>query len=125
MASKSGKNEREYESHVDTGKEMSCQITLSGTPSTVTTVTIPVNYKGFRIYSASDDLRFGVSQTVAAVGTSSSTTVTISDFAIGGVVIAGQWETRLLPNQDVGTTTERTITLSSTSASSVLTLELF
>ena len=107
MASKIGRYEREHESYVDTGKESSCQITLSATPETVTTVTIPQEYKGFRIYSASDDIRFGVSQTVEAIGTSSSQSVSIGDFGIGGIALSGSWETRLFPSQL--SATERTV----------------
>ena len=123
MSSKNDLNSREYESYVDTGASQSIEITLSGTPSTVTTVTIPSHFKGFRLYSASDDIRFAVNATVAAVGTSSSQTIDIDDFGIGGLCKAASWETRLLPSQQG--TTQRTITLSSLTASSVLTLEVF
>jgi len=127
MASRNNLNAKHDESFEDTGKEKSIQITLSATPETVTTISIPSDYKGFRIYSANDNVIFAVNATVVAVGTSSATTIASSAFTVGGVALSGQWETRLLPpsTKQKSTDAERYITLYSLVASTVLTLEIF
>ncbi len=118
------------ESFVDTGAEQSIEITLSGTPGTLTTVTLPDTAKGFKLYPRSNHVRFAVYQsssarTLAAVATDSDGTVAATDFAIGGIAKADQWETRLLPSKLVPSTTTRILTLRSTTASVVCDLEVF
>ena len=127
MAAKSDVGSREMESYVDTGIEQSANITLSATPETITTVTLPADVKGFRMYSASNNIRFAVNGTVVAVGASSSQTVAATVFKRGGVVLAGAWETRLLPSavRTKSTDANRTITLYSLVASTAVTIELF
>jgi hypothetical protein len=126
MASKSDAGAREMESYVDTGSEKSIQITLSGTPGTVTTVSLPDEAKGFRMYP-DNACRFGINQTPAAIATSSATTIASSAFALGGIAKASAWETRLLPSpvKTKATDLERTLQLRSTTASVVIELEIF
>lgn len=111
---------RQWESYEDTGYEQSIEITLSGTPGTVTTVTVPNDAKGFRLYPRSNAVRFAVGSTVAAVATSSSTTIAATAFAVGGIAKANIWETRLLPSGS-----SRTVTINSPSASVVIDMEIF
>ena len=89
---------RHLESYVDTGVEKSIEITLSGTPGTVTTITLPDTAKGFKLYPRTNHIRFSVNNTSpAAVATSSSGTIAASAFAAGGIAKNDAWETRLLP----------------------------
>jgi hypothetical protein len=127
MAQEENLDARHMESYVDTGNEKSIEITLSGTPETVTTVSIPSYAKGFRVYSATLGLRFAVNATVTAIGTSSDTTIASSVFTTGGVIVPANWETRLLPPQIriKSTDVERTISFSCTVASAVFKLEIF
>ena len=126
MAQKSDLGSREMESYVDTGKTKSVEITLSATEEAVTTVTLPSNAKGIRLFPSSD-IRFAVNATVVAVGTSSSQTVAASAFTVGGIAKSSTWETRLLPStiKTKSTDTERTISLSSLVASVVVVIEVF
>ena len=115
-------NARQIESYVDTGHEASIEVTLSATPGTVTTITIPDNAKGFKIFPRSSPVRFAVNNTsIAAVGASSATTIAANAFGAGAVAKADLWETRLLPSSGTG----RTISLRSTAASVVVDLEVF
>ena len=112
---------RQFESYVDTGAEQSIEITLSGTPGTVTTVTLPAAAKGFKLYPRTNHVRFSVDNTsLAAVATSSAATIAASAFAVGGIAKGDMWETRLLPSA-----TTRTLSLRSTTASVVVDLEVF
>jgi hypothetical protein len=112
---------RQIESYVDTANESSLEVTLSGTPGTVTTITLPNTAKGFKLYPRTNHIRFSVNNTsTAAVGTSSSTTVAASVFAVGGIAKNDMWETRLLPNG-----ASRTLSLRSTTASVVVDVEVF
>lgn len=114
-------NARVSESYVDTGSEQSIEITLSGTPGTVTTLTLPNTSKGVKIFARTNHVRFAVNNTaVAAVGTSSSQTIAATVLTVGGIAKADQWETRLLPS---GTT--RTLSIRSTTASVVVDVEVF
>jgi len=117
--------QRQWESYEDTAFERSIEITLDATPGNLTTVTLPDDCKGFRLYPRSNHIRFAVSngtfsRTLAAVATDSDGTVAASDFAIGGIAKNDTWETRLLPS---GTT--RILTLRSTTASVVVDVEVF
>lgn len=117
------------ESYSDTGSEASIEITLSGTPGNLTTVTLPTTAKGFRLYPRTNHVRFAVynsdsARTLAAVATDSDGTVAAADLAIGGIAKNDQWETRLLPAEPQGSV-GRVLTLRSTTASVVVDLETF
>jgi hypothetical protein len=103
-----------------TGALASIEITLSATPGTVTTVTIPDTARGIRLYPRSNAIRFAIGEDPAAVATSSSTTIAASALAVGGIAKADQWEVRLLE-----TGTDRTVRLRSATASVVVDLEAF
>jgi hypothetical protein len=103
-----------------TGALASIEITLSGTPGTVTTVTIPDTARGVRLYPRSNAIRFAIGEDPAAVATSSSTTIAATALAVGGIAKPDQWEVRLL---EAGT--GRTVRLRSTTASVVVDLEVF
>lgn len=126
MAGKTNLEAREMESYVDTGKEKSINITLS-TAGTVTTVTLPNEAKGFRVYTATDPLRFAVNETVEAAATSALTTIPASAFSTGGDILTGFWDARLLPSpvKTKQSQTPRTLSFRSTADNSVFTLELF
>ena len=115
---------RQMESYSDTGNEKSIEVTLSGTPGTLTTITVPAWAKGFKLYPRSNAVRFAVgksTRTAAAVGASSGASLTESDMGVGGICKADMWETRLLPSN----TTGRVMTLRSTTASVVIDVEFF
>jgi hypothetical protein len=103
-----------------TGALASIEITLSGTPGTVTTVTIPDTARGVRLYPRSNAIRFAIGEDPAAVATSSSTTIAASALAAGGIAKADTWEVRLL---EAGSS--RTVRLRSATASVVVDLEVF
>ncbi len=126
MAEKSDLGAREMESYVDTGKSKSIEITLS-TAGTVTTLTLPSDAKGFRVYSSTDRIRFSVNNTVEVKATSVLTTIPASALAVGGIVLPGYWETRLLPSivKTKSTDPQRTISFSSALDNSVFDLETF
>jgi hypothetical protein len=103
-----------------TGALSSIAITLSATPGTVTSVTIPDTARGVRLNPRSDAIRFAIGEDPAAVATSSATTITATALAVGGIAKADQWEVRLL---EAGT--DRTVRLRSATASVVVDLEVF
>jgi hypothetical protein len=103
-----------------TGALASIEITLSGTPGTVTTVTIPDTARGVRLYPRSNAIRFAIGEDPAAVATSSAATIAATVLAAGGIAKADQWEVRLL---EAGT--DRTVRLRSATASVVVDLEVF
>ena len=121
------------ESYADTGAERSIEVTLSGTPGTLTTITLPADVKGFRLYPRTNHVRFAVyhlnaTRTLAAVATDSTGTVAASAFAIGGIAKNDIWETRLLPSVNKypnGASVERVLTLRSITASVVIDVEIF
>lgn len=128
MAKSDGVLEREFEAYVDCGQEVSCQITL-GTAGVVTTVDIPTFSKGVKMIASTNPGRFSVgfssqSRSVAAIGTSSSASVGVGDFNIGGILKADVAEVRLLPsiNQESGT---RKLYLRSTTNNLVVQVEFF
>ena len=102
------------------GALFSIEITLSGTPGTVTTVTIPDGARGFCLYPRNGNARFAVGENPAAVGASSSTTIAASALTVGGIAKANEWVTRLI---EPGTS--RTLRLRSLTASLILDLEVF
>lgn len=121
------------ESYADTGAERSIEVTLSGTPGTLTTITLPSDVKGFRLYPRTNSVRFAVyhlnnARTLAAVATDSTGTVASTAFAIGGIAKNDLWETRLLPSVQKypnGTAINRVLTLRSITASVVIDVEIF
>jgi hypothetical protein len=102
------------------GALASIEVTLSATPGTVTSVTIPDDARGVRLYPRSNAIRFAVGEDPAAVATSSSTTIPASTLAVGGIAKADQWEVRLLESG-----TSRTVRLRSATASVVVDMEVF
>lgn len=113
---------------IDTGNEKSMELTLSGTPNTITTVTIPSGSLGFKLYPRTNHVRFGVylsdsPRSVVVVSTSALTVVPASQFSVGGIAKPDQWETRILPTERLGA--DRIIKLLSTTASVVVDLEFF
>ena len=103
-----------------TGALFSLSVTLSGTPNTVTTITLPDNARGFRLYPTSNDVRFAVGENPATLATATATTIAAAAFGVGGIAKGDQFETRLL---EAGTS--RTLRLSSATASTVVTAETF
>ena len=121
---------REFESYVDTGFEQSAEVTLSASAGQISTVTVPSNAKGFRMYPRTNAIRFSVelgtseSRVVAAVGTvSTGAAIAESDLTNGGVVKPDAWETRLLPATTPSV--QRFIYLRSITASVVVDFEIF
>jgi hypothetical protein len=102
------------------GQLGSIEITLSGTPGTVTTFTFPDTAQGFNLYPRSNPARFAIGEDPAAVATSSSTSIAAAALAVGGIAKADQWTTRL-----IAAGTSRTLRLRSLTASLVIDLEVF
>ncbi len=120
MAVSSDYNARVFESHVDTGNEKSIEVTMS-TAGTVTTITLPDTARGFKLYPRTSHIRFAVGNTaIAAVATSSATTIASTAFAVGGIAKPDAWEVRLLPS---GAT--RTLSIRSITSSVVVDVEVF
>ena len=119
----------ERESYFDTGNEVSSEVTLSATPGTVTAITVPAGYKGFRLYPRVNNIRFSVNRSAAAVGTvaTDNQAGTIANFGAGGIAKGEMWETRLFPAEGTNgsQSQSRVIYLRSTTASVVVDVELF
>jgi hypothetical protein len=98
----------------------SLEATLSATPSTVTTITLPDTAQGFRLYPRINAIRFAINENPAAVGASTNTTIAASAFGVGGIAKKDQWEVRLLE-----TGASRTLRLSSLVASTIVDVEVF
>jgi hypothetical protein len=100
----------------------SIEITLSGTPGTVTVVTLPDYARGFRLFPRSNACRFAIGQVPAAVATvaTGDQVVAAADFAVGGIAKADGWEVRLLVAG-----TARTLQISSITASLIVDVECF
>lgn len=98
----------------------SIKCTLSATPGTLTTITLPDNAQGFRLYPATSDIRFAIGENPAAEATDTDGTVAAADFAVGAIAKADQWETRLL-----AAGTARTLRLRSATASVVVEVGVF
>lgn len=118
--------DRQFESYSDLGHEMSLLVTLSATPGVITTITLPANVKGIKLYPRTTDIRFAVSSTASvrvpvAEAASSSLTITASSaFALGAVAKADMWEKRLLHSN-----TGRSLKIMSATASGVVEVEIF
>ena len=102
------------------GQLTSIEITLSATPGTVTTVTLPDTARGFTLYPRANPARFAIGEDPAAVAASSSTTIAAASLAVGGIAKADEWTTRL-----IAAGTGRTLRLRSLTASLILDLEVF
>jgi hypothetical protein len=102
------------------GALFSIEITLSATPGTVTTLTIPDSARGFCLFPRNGNARFAVNENPAAVGASSATSIAASAMTAGGIAKQSEWVTRLI---EAGTS--RTIRLRSLTASLILDLEVF
>lgn len=117
---------RENESYVDTGGEISAEITLSASAGQVSTITVPSGYKAFCAYPRTNHARFSVqngsvSRLAGAVGTvSAGASAGESNFGIGGILKNDIWTCRLLPYDG----SERYIYLRSTTGSVVVDFEL-
>jgi hypothetical protein len=111
---------RQLESYVDTGAEQSLQITLSGTPGTVTTITLPDAAKGVKMYPVSQKVQFAINNAAATLATSTATTIAASAFGVGGIAFNDMWETRLLPSG-----ADRTLSLVGGFANTVVYVEVF
>lgn len=98
----------------------SLQVTLSGTPETVTSIEVPDVANGVRIYPQAQAIRFAVNENPAAIGTETTVTGLEADWTVGGIAHADAWEVRLL---EPGTS--RTLRMTSLVASVVVELELF
>jgi len=103
-----------------TGTLLSIVVTLSGTPGTVTIITLPDSAQGFRLCPATYEIRFAVGEAPAAEATSSTTTIAANLFAVGAVAKADQWETRL-----IAAGASRTLQLRSATASVVVQVGVF
>lgn len=118
---------RENESYVDTGSEVSAEITLNSSAGLVSTITVPSGMKGFCAYSRTNTSRFSVqngstARAAEAVGTvSAGAAASESSFTIGGILKADQWTCRLLPFDG----SSRTMYLRSTTGSVVVDLEFY
>lgn len=102
------------------GALLSIRVTLSATPGNVTAITLPDVAQGFRLYPASNDIRFAIGEDPAAEATSASTPIAAAAFAVGAVAKADTWETRL-----VAAGASRTLRLRSATASVVVEIGVF
>lgn len=100
------------------GALKSVQITLQAAGN-VTTVTLPDNARGFRIYS-DGAIRFAIGENPAAVGTGSGATVGTGDFSVGGIIRATTLYTRYLESGP-----GRTLRLYAVAGGEVVDLEVF
>jgi hypothetical protein len=103
-----------------TGKLFSLSATLSDTPGTVTTITLPDSARGIRLNPTSDDIQFAVGEDPDVLATSSDTTIAVDTFGVGGIAKGDAWEVRLIEDG-----TARTLHLASATASVVVTVETF
>ena len=101
------------------GELKSIQVTLSGTPGTITTMSVPDSAVGFRLYPGAA-VRFAINENPAAIATSSDATIATSALAVGGIARASEWAVRLLPP---GAT--RTLRLYGAAGSEVVDVEFF
>ncbi len=123
--------QRVHESFEDSLFIRSINITLNrDAANIITTVTVPMDAKGFRIYPSSTGIRFAVgipdnsTPALAAIAVSTSpltAEISSTTLAVGGIAIASIWETRLLPF----TGQLRKLYLRAPTAGAVLDLEFF
>jgi hypothetical protein len=102
-----------------TGGLKSLTVTLSGTPGTVTTITLPDSAQGFRLYP-SHDTRFAVGEAPATAATSAAATIAAAAFAVGATAKANLWEER-----SIAAGASRTLRLKSATASAVVEVEVY
>jgi hypothetical protein len=105
----------------EAGELLCVNATLSATPETVKTVSLPDWARGFRL-TPSDDVRFAVGEDPAALATHAAgdNSLAVVDFSIGNVAAADLQEVRALPAR-----TGRTLRLASAEASATVLIELF
>jgi len=84
--------------------------TLGGA-GTVTSITLPNDVIGFRIY-ADKEIRFAISEDPAAEST--------TEFVAGGIIKPGQWESRLLQSG-----ADRTLRLRAIAGGEIVQVEVF
>lgn len=95
-------------------------VTLSAVAETLTTVALPDWATGLRLFPSAD-VRFAVGEAPATpAATSSLAVVPASAFGLGGIAVAGVWETRLLQHG-----TNRTVQFRSAAASPTVRMVLF
>jgi hypothetical protein len=103
------------------GAMNSLAVTLSGTLSTVTTITLPNTAQGIRLYPHTNPIVFAFgSDTVASQATSSSTTIAAAAFSVGNLAKNDNWEVRL-----IAPGSSRTLHLLGTVASTLVDVECF
>lgn len=103
-------------------------ITLSGTPNTVTTITLPDDAIGYRLSNASAVCRFNVNADPVQAAGLSSTTIAVANMKAGNRLASGTAETRILEPvvaTNGGVTTGRTLRILSATASATLTVEVW
>lgn len=124
---------REYNSYQDTGQEKSLTWTTSASSGTISTCTIPSWANGFRIRPASTAVRFSVRLQSNTSDVAVSTQILVGLGAItenqmgrGGIALADEWTTRLLPFRvTAGTAETRTLYVISAGGSIAVQLEFF
>lgn len=105
------------------GDVKSVQVTLSGTPNTVTTVAIPNDAMGFRLYPVTNIIRWNIDAAPGAqsVLPTNDQSGVASDLSDGGYAMNDQWENRLIETFRTG----RVLQLLSSTASVVVYVEFF
>ncbi|MBU0572005.1 MAG: hypothetical protein KKC50_08205 [Candidatus Omnitrophica bacterium] len=119
MAKERDLGNRELESYVDTGFEKGLEITM-GLTGVVTTVTLPDEAKGFKLFCSGADIYFAVNATVESLATSALATIPATAFSKTGIALEDFWEVRLLPSGIA-----RTLTMKATIDNPVVLLEVF
>jgi hypothetical protein len=129
---------REWESFEDSRFVYSINVTLPNTAGAVSTVTIPSESKGFRLFPSSAGVRWAIgtsalnyngsvafsTPTLAALATSTSpghVEIATTTLSLGGMTQLSIWETRLLPY----TGTIRKLYLRAPTAGAVVDVEFF
>lgn len=119
--------DRQKESYEDTVNAKNIVITSSATVWVISTVTVPTNAKGFRLYPVTNEVNFAVQDGATTITISSVTAnwsaSSVTTFGTGGLAKGDKWETRLLPYTSSSNT--RYLYLRSGTASTVITLEFF
>lgn len=128
MASTNDFQSMQIESYYDLGNSYSITATLSGTPGTVTSIAVPSEAKGVKIYPRGNSVYFTTqSGALAATATSSATTIAVAALSAGSIAKAEQWETRLFKGQSKADRSDgsRTLQIASATASVVVDVEFF
>jgi hypothetical protein len=116
----------EFSPDAKRGNMLSGSLTLSATPNTVTTIVVPINAIGVRLY-ASSVARFNVNaapDAVTGVGTADQDAVASDEYA-GGYIMPGIWETRLLEDYHSVSNQSRVVQVMSATASATIYFEFF